>query len=178
MYINNVLFLTQVWHYSTFLAGLALTPAPLLVVATAVASGRIASKLGHRPLIAAGGLIFAAAGLWQWSGLTAHPAYLSQWLPATVLSGIGVGLTISPLASASAHGLPATRYAIGGAFNSAVRQVGSVLGVALAFALLGVQSRNSAVREFKRVFVLVMICGAVTSLFAAGIVTRPDLRRE
>jgi MFS family permease len=144
----------------------------------AVASGRIASKLGHRPLSVPGGLIFAAAGLWQWSGLTAHPAYLSQWLAATVLTGIGVGLSISPLASAAAHGLPATRYAIGGAFNSAVRQVGTVLGVALSFALLGVRSQNAAVMDFKRVFVLMIACGAVTSLFAAGIATRPDPSRE
>jgi hypothetical protein len=98
MYIDNVLFLTQVWHYSTVLTGLALTPAPLLVTPIAIASGRIASKSGHRPLIAPGGLIFATAGFWQWSGLTAHPAYLSQWLPPTVLTGIGVGLTMSPLA--------------------------------------------------------------------------------
>ena len=100
-------------------------------------------------LIAAGGLILATAGFWQWSGLTAHPAYLSQWLTATVLTGIGVGLTISPLASAAAHALPANRYAIGGAFNSAVRQVGSVLGVALEFALLGVRSQRAAVTDFQ-----------------------------
>jgi hypothetical protein len=57
-------------------------------------------------------------------------------IPTTVLTGIGVGLNSSPLASAAAHDLPATRYASGGAFNSAVRQLGSVLGVALTFVLL------------------------------------------
>jgi hypothetical protein len=39
MFLGNVLFLTQVWHYSTLLAGLAITPGPLAVIPTAVMPG-------------------------------------------------------------------------------------------------------------------------------------------
>jgi EmrB/QacA subfamily drug resistance transporter len=177
MYIASVLFLTQVWHYSTSLTGLALTPAPLIVVPFAIMSGRIAAKLGHRPIIVPGGLFFAAAGLWQFTLLSDHPSYLAQWLPATILIGIGVGLSISPLSSAAAHGLSAGRYAIGGAVNSAIRQLGSVLGVALAFALLGPHARNAGAEDFKPVFALMIVCGISTSMFALRLRTKPSPER-
>jgi EmrB/QacA subfamily drug resistance transporter len=177
MYISNVLFLTQVWQYPTFKAGLALTPGPLLVMPLAVLSGRVASSLGHRPLIVLGGLCFAAAGLWQWFGLTANPAYLTQWLPAVVLGGMGVGLSISPLSSASAHDLVPSRFAIGGAFNGAVRQLGGVIGVALAFALLG-EIRMARVAEFKHVFLLMAASGLASAILASGIDTKPTARLD
>src|SRR5262249_13474194 len=172
MYIGNVFFLTQVWRYSTLRAGLALTPAPLIVVPIAVISGRIAAKLGHRPVIVPGGLLFAAAGLGQWSGLTRDPTYLSQWLPATILPGHGVGLSISPLASAAVHGIDSARYALGGAVNSSIRQLGGVLGVAFAFTLLGRHPQSAGIMDFRRIFVLMMACGLLTAILAAGITTR------
>jgi EmrB/QacA subfamily drug resistance transporter len=70
MYISYVLFLTQVWKYPTFRAGLAFSPGPLLVIPMAVLSGRLASSRGHRPILILGSLAFAAAGIWQWLRLT------------------------------------------------------------------------------------------------------------
>lgn len=176
MYISYVLFLTQIWKYPTFLAGLALTPGPLLVIPMAVLSGRLASSRGHRPILMLGSLLFAAAGLWQWFGLTEHAAYLAQWLPATIMGGVGIGLTIAPLASASAHDLAQSRFAIGGAFNGTVRQLGSVIGVALAFTLLGLNTRLAELVEFKRVFFLMTVCGLASAALSAGINTKPKAR--
>ena len=49
MLLGNVLFLTSVWHYSTLEAGLAITPAPLVVAALSGPSGKLAARFGYAP---------------------------------------------------------------------------------------------------------------------------------
>ncbi|RJG11245.1 MFS transporter [Massilia cavernae] len=130
-------YMTDVWHYSLPLAGIAITPGPLLVVPTAIVSGRIAARIGHRPGLVLGSLIYAASGLWLALVPGATPAYWTQWFPALVLTGIGVGMVLPSLAGAATARLPQQQYGVGSAVNQAVRQIGSVLGVAIAVALIG-----------------------------------------
>lgn len=130
-------FMTGIWHYSLPLAGIAVTPGPLLVVPTAIISGRVAAKLGHRPGLVLGSLIYACSGLWLALMPGTEPAYLTQWLPGLVMSGIGVGMVLPSLSGAAAAGLPKEHYAVGTAVNQAVRQVGSVFGVAATILLIG-----------------------------------------
>jgi EmrB/QacA subfamily drug resistance transporter len=130
-------FMTGIWHYSLPLAGIAVTPGPLLVVPTAIVSGRVAAKIGHRPGLVLGSLVYAGSGLWLALMPGTEPAYLTQWLPGLVLSGIGVGMVLPSLSGAAAAGLPKEHYAVGTAVNQAVRQVGSVFGVAATILLIG-----------------------------------------
>ena len=65
MLLANVLFLTSVWEYSTLKAGLAITPGPLVVAALSRSTGALASRVGYRPVLVVGGLVFAAAQLWS-----------------------------------------------------------------------------------------------------------------
>lgn len=130
-------YMTDVWHYSLPLAGVAITPGPLLVVPTAIVSGRIAARIGHRPGLVLGSLVYAASGLWLALVPGAAPAYWTQWFPALVLSGIGIGMVLPSLAGAATARLPQHQYGVGSAVNQAVRQIGSVLGVAITVALIG-----------------------------------------
>jgi hypothetical protein len=63
MFFGYFFFLMQVWHFSLPKAGLAVTPGPLLVVPIAAVAGRIAARGGHRSLLVAGSLVYAAGGL-------------------------------------------------------------------------------------------------------------------
>lgn len=56
--LGNVLFLTTVWGYSVLEAGLALTPGPSVAAAIAGPASRVAGSLGHRPVLAVGGLLW------------------------------------------------------------------------------------------------------------------------
>lgn len=137
MFFAFFFYMNSIWHYSLPLAGLAITPGPLLVTPVAALSGRLASRHGHRPLLLVGCLVYAASGLWFLLVPGAEPAYLTHWLPGMLLSGIGVGMVMPSLSGAAVSRLPADQYAVGGAINQAIRQVGSVIGVALTVLLLG-----------------------------------------
>lgn len=136
MFFAFFFYMSSIWHYSLPLAGLAITPGPLLVIPVAALSGRFASRHGHRPLLLLGCLLYAASGLWFLLVPGTEPAYLTQWLPGMVLSGIGVGMVLPLLSGAAVSHLPADHYAVGAAINQAIRQIGSVMGVALTVLLL------------------------------------------
>jgi EmrB/QacA subfamily drug resistance transporter len=137
MFFTFFSYMTQVWHYSLPRAGLAITPGPLIVMPVAIISGRLAARMGHRPFLVVGSLIYGAAGLWFLLMAGTEPSYLLHWLPGQLLSGIGVGMVMPALSGAAVSRLPAEHYAVGSAVNQATRQIGSVIGVALTVLLIG-----------------------------------------
>jgi len=137
MFFAFFFYMTEVWHYTLPQAGLAITPGPLLVIPFAIMSGRLAARLGHRPFLVGGGLIYACSGLWFLLVPGAQPAYLTHWLPGLILSGMGIGLVLPSLSAAAVNRLPSDQYAVGSAVNQATRQIGSVMGVAITVLLLG-----------------------------------------
>jgi NTE family protein len=140
MLLGNVLFLTAVWHYSTLRAGLAITPGPLVVAFLSGSTGRLATRIGYRAVLVAGGLTFGAGMLWYATAVGTEPRYLAVWLPGTLTVGLGVALTFPVLSAAAVAGLPASKFAVGGAVNQTARQLGAVLGIALLVAVLGTPS--------------------------------------
>ncbi|MBK4737607.1 MFS transporter [Noviherbaspirillum pedocola] len=164
-------FMTGIWHYSLPLAGIAVTPGPLLVVPTAILSGRVAAKIGHRPGLVLGSLIYACSGLWLALMPGTEPAYLTQWLPGLVLSGIGVGMVLPSLSGAAAAGLPKEHYAVGTAVNQAVRQVGSVFGVAATILLIG--HAQLARADFIPLYGAHVALALLTGVLCLAVNTRP-----
>jgi EmrB/QacA subfamily drug resistance transporter len=171
MFFAFFFYMTEVWHYTLPQAGLAITPGPLLVIPFAVVSGRLATRLGHRPFLVGGGLIYAAAGLWFMLVPGAEPAYLTHWLPGLLMSGIGVGLVLPSLSAAAVNRLPADQYAVGSAVNQATRQIGSVLGVAVTVLLLGHTGLTHA--SFVPLYVCHVGLALLTALLCLPVNTRP-----
>ncbi|MDI4633420.1 DHA2 family efflux MFS transporter permease subunit [Pelomonas sp. V22] len=137
MFFGFFFYMTGIWHYTLPQAGFAVTPGPLIVIPAAVIGGRLAARMGHRPVMVTGALIYALAGLWFKTMPGETPDYLGRWLPGLILNGIGIGLVMPSLSAAAAHKLPPHQYAVGSAVNQAIRQIGSVLGVAVTVLLLG-----------------------------------------
>jgi EmrB/QacA subfamily drug resistance transporter len=169
MLLANVLFLTTVWEYSTLKAGLAITPGPLVVAVLSRPAGALAARVGYRRVLVAGSTLFAAAQLWCVAFMPLQPEYLSRWLPATLLGGMGVALTFPVLSAAAVAGLPMERFGIGGAVNQTARQMGAVLGIALLVAILGTPTTpDQALDAFRNAWVL---C-AIAALTSAAISSR------
>jgi len=171
MFFGFFFYMTDVWHYTLPQAGLAITPGPLLVIPFAILSGRLASRIGHRPFLVGGGLIYAASGLWYMLVPGANGAYLTQWLPGLLMSGIGVGLVLPSLAAAAVNRLPADQYAVGSAVNQATRQIGSVMGVAITVLLLGHGGLTHA--SFVPLYAIHVTLALLTALLCLPVNTRP-----
>jgi MFS family permease len=166
MLLGNVLFLTSVWQFSTLEAGLAITPAPLVVAALSSPSGRLAARVGYGPVLVAGGLVLAAGLLFYAAVLGAEPHFLTEWLPGSLLIGVGVALSFPVLSAASVAGLPQERFGVGGAMNQTARQVGAVLGVAILIAVVGTPATvEVAVDNFHQAWIF----GAAVVLASAAI---------
>ena len=170
MLLANVLFLTSVWDYSTLKAGLAITPGPLVVAVLSRSTGALASRIGYRPVLVVGGLVFAAAQLWSVFLMPLEPAYLVRWLPASLLTGLGVALTFPVLSAAAVAGLPPDRFGIGGAVNQTARQIGAVLGIALLVSILGTPTSPDAAHDaFRNAWILCAVAAATSSFIASRI---------
>ena len=107
--LANVLFLTGVWRYSALQAGLALTPGPFVAAAVAGPTSRLAHRIGPRPVLVAGGLIWGGAVMWLVERVGVQPDFLGEWLPGIVLLGIGAGTLFPNLSRASPWRRPRAR---------------------------------------------------------------------
>jgi EmrB/QacA subfamily drug resistance transporter len=174
MFFAFFAYMTHIWHFSLPLAGLAVTPGPLMVVPTAIVAGRIAARKGHRPLLVIGSLVYAASGLWLLLVPGTEPAYLTHWLPGLFLSGIGVGMVLPSLSGAAVAGLPQAQYAVGSAVNQATRQLGSVLGVAITVLLVGHAGVTRA--DFLPLYGMHVVLALVTGALCLAVKTRPAPR--
>ncbi|CAN5184201.1 DHA2 family efflux MFS transporter permease subunit [soil metagenome] len=174
MFFGFFAYMTGVWHYSLPLAGVAITPGPLLVIPTAIITGRLAARIGHRSILVIGSLIYASSGLWLLLVPGAEPAYLTEWLPGLLLSGIGVGMVLPSLSGAAVAGLPAAHYAVGSAVNQAIRQIGSVLGVAITVLYIGHEGLSKG--DFSSLYVIHVSLALLTGVFCLFVNTRPGGR--
>lgn len=171
MFLGFFFFMMGVWHYSLPQAGLAVTPGPLLVMPTAIITGRLASRLGHRRFLVGGSLLYALSSLWFIWVPGNEPNYLTHWLPGLLMSGISVGLILPSLSAAAVNRLPAEHYAVGSAVNQATRQIGSVLGVSITVALLGHATLQRI--DFDALYILHIALALLTGLLCWPVDTKP-----
>lgn len=171
MFLSLFFYMMNVWHFSLPQAGLAVTPGPLLVMPTAILTGRLASRLGHRRFLVGGSLLYACSSVWFLRVPGIEPHYLSHWLPGLIMSGIAVGLVLPSLSAAAVSRLPVAHYAVGSALNQATRQIGSVLGVALTVALLGHAALQRT--DFNALYLVHGALDLLTALLCLPVDTRP-----
>ena len=172
MFLAFFFYMMNVWHFSLPLAGLAVTPGPLLVMPTAIVTGRLASRLGHRRFLVGGSLLYAFSSLWFLLVPGIEPNYWLHWLPGLVMSGIAVGLVLPSLSAAAVNRLPVKQYAVGSAVNQSTRQIGSVLGVAITVALLGHATLQRA--DFNSLYLLHGSLALLTGLLCLPVDTKPQ----
>jgi EmrB/QacA subfamily drug resistance transporter len=164
--LNNVLFLTTVWKYSVLEAGLALTPGPFIAAAVARPASKLAARIGYRPVLVVGAVLWAGALVAMRERLGAEPAFVREWLPMMVLLGLGAGLTFPLLSAAGVASAPGGRFATATALNSVSRQLGAVLGVALLVVVVGTPAPAEALAAFDRGWTFAAACLAVIAVGA------------
>jgi MFS family permease len=146
-----------------------MAPGPLVVLVLARRFGRLAARIGTRPLIITGALIYALGGVILVTTVNETPNYATSMLPAWLLTGLGVALALPQLSSASVQGLPPDRYALGSAVNQTMRQLGATFGVALVVSFIAGATPGDALAHFQRAWWMVIACGTLTSVVAVAL---------
>jgi EmrB/QacA subfamily drug resistance transporter len=173
MLLSNVIFLTDVWHYSALKAGLALTPGPLAAATFAPVSGRLTARLGPGTVGALGALAFALGSLWWISKIGLRPQYAADFLPGMIVGGIGVGLVLPAFSVAATATLASERLATGIGAQTMFRQLGSTLGVAAFVAILGTPAQGEVLDAFSHTRVFMVVTAGVAALALTLIRRRP-----
>jgi EmrB/QacA subfamily drug resistance transporter len=175
MLVGGVLYLTEIWHYSVLEAGLGFAPGPVMAAASAAISGRLADRVGPAVLGAPGGILFAIGAAW-WTQLPAAPSYATDYLPALIIGGVGVGLTLPAFTASAVLAVPAHRLATGIAGETMFRQVGAAFGVATWVALFGTPVGAEVFDAYDRGFLLMAGCSLPAGLILLALAVL--LRRQ
>ena len=121
--------------YSPVTTGLAFLPMTVIVMVTAiVATTRLRSRFGPRPLVVAG-MALGAVAMLILRGITMDSSYAGQILPALMIMGIGLGLVFSTVMNNATLGVRPADAGVASATVNAAQQVGASLGTALLSTL-------------------------------------------
>jgi Na+/melibiose symporter-like transporter len=133
-----IFFLTQylqdVLDYTPLQAGVRMLPIAAGLIAGGPMSAKLATRVGTRPVVAAG-LTVVAAALFLLSGAEPDSGY-SLVASSLVLLGLGMGATMAPATESIMSSVPRDNAGVGSAMNDTVRLVGGTLGVAILGSLL------------------------------------------
>jgi predicted MFS family arabinose efflux permease len=124
------LYVQQIAGYSATAAGLSLMPVTVMLVAFSRRFGRLAARIGPRPLMGAGPLV-AAAGALLFLRLGARVDYLTDLLPAACIFGLGLAATVAPLTATVLGAADPAHAGVASGVNNAVARVASLLAIAL-----------------------------------------------
>ena len=146
-------------------AGLRLLPwgvAPFLIAPRA---GKLADRIGERPLIVSGLLlqIGALAGIATVAGL--HLGY-AELLAPMIVSGAGIGLALPAVTKAVVGAVPPGDIGKASGVFSTMRQLGAAFGVAILAAVFTAAGSYASAGEFSDGFAPAM--GAAAGLALAG----------
>jgi EmrB/QacA subfamily drug resistance transporter len=124
------IFLQQVAGYDAVDAGLALTPTTLLMIGLAGRFGALSQRIGPRWLMSSGPVV-AGIGLMLFMRVDEEASYLAQVLPAVLVFGLGLAMTVAPL-TATVLAAAAQRHAgVASGVNNAVARVAALVGIAV-----------------------------------------------
>lgn len=138
------IFFQAILGYGAVKAGLLMTPLAGVVVFAAPLSGWLSDRIGSRWLIS-GGMFVAAAGFFL---MRRAMSLDGGWEPLVfpfMVSGFGIGLVMAPMTSAVMASAPDDKAGSASGVLSTMRQLGSVLGIAVMGAVL--QNRATAYLE-------------------------------
>jgi predicted MFS family arabinose efflux permease len=133
MFFFMALYMQNILHYSPLQAGLRFLPSTVVIIFAAPIAGRLADRIGPRPLIVAG-LSLVSLALFLQSRVTDTTGY-GELLPAFMIMGLGMGLTMSPMSTAAMNSVTSNKSGAASGILSMFRMVGGTFGVAASGAL-------------------------------------------
>ncbi|WP_431277247.1 MFS transporter [Leifsonia poae] len=163
------LYLQQVIGFTAIQAGLVFIPSTLCMLLLSGLFGGLAGKYGPRLFMAVGPIIASLGFLWLLT-MGAEASFWLHLLPAVLLFGVGLSITVAPLTSAILGAIHPAQAGIGSAVNNAVSRIAGLLTVAMAGLIVG--------QHLDRVgFDRALICTAAL-MIAGGLVSAVGIRNR
>lgn len=164
-----VIFLQQVAGFPATLAGLASLPITIIMFFLSSRFGALSGKYGPRFFMAVGPLV---AGLGTLLMLTVQVPtnYWAQLLPAILLFGLGLSMTVAPLTSAILGSIKANQAGIGSATNNAVARIAGLLAIAVIGLFIG------TTLDLQGFHIGIVLCAAL--LILGGIISAIGIQNQ
>jgi EmrB/QacA subfamily drug resistance transporter len=132
------LFLQQVAGYSALEAGAAFLPLTVLMFTLSRRWGALADRFGPK-LFMGFGPIIAGGGLFLLLRIDTGADYLTQVLPALIVFGLGLSMTVAPLTSAVLGAVDEKHAGVASGVNNATARVAGLLAIAVLGAFVSSQ---------------------------------------
>ncbi len=156
-------YLQQGAGLSATLAGLASIPATLMLVLLSSRMGALAGRWGPRLFMTVGPFVMGVGSLLLLT-VSAEFDYWWQVLPAMIVFGLGLAITVSPLTAAILGAIDPVRSGIASAVNNAVSRVAGLIVVALLAAIVGGSLDLDGFHRAAIATAALMVAGGVVSL--------------
>lgn len=133
--------LQQVAGYSPLESGVALLPVTAAMLALSARSGALAARIGPRLQMSAGPIV-VAVGLALMARISASGDYVTEVLPAVVVLGLGLAITVAPLTATVLAAAPSEHAGIASAVNNGVARAAGLIAVAVLPAAAGLSGAS------------------------------------
>jgi EmrB/QacA subfamily drug resistance transporter len=131
--------LQQSLHYSAFATGLSTLPTTIIMLIGSPLAGALGQQTGPRIPMTVGPLI-AAAGVALMARIVPGATYLGAVLPAVVVFGVGLAITVAPLTAAVLSAVPDTYAGTASGVNNAIARVAGLFAVAVLPVAAGIRA--------------------------------------
>jgi EmrB/QacA subfamily drug resistance transporter len=164
--------------YSPIQAGMALLPFTLLMLVLSARMGALASRIGPRLPMTVGPIV-AGLGLALLARLGTDGNYLTQVLPAVLVFGFGMTITVAPLTATVLAAVPDDHVGVASAVNNDVARVAGLLAVAILPPVAGISgdAYRDAARFLDGFQTAALISAALCALggvLAAAFIRNPE----
>ena len=122
--------LQVVAHYTPLASGLALLPVTFIMLVFSARSGQLSARIGPRLQMSVGPVL-VSAGLALLARAATPGSYWTQVLPAVLLFGAGLAVTVAPLTSTAMGAAPAEHAGVASAVNNTVARAAGLVAVAV-----------------------------------------------
>jgi predicted MFS family arabinose efflux permease len=127
------IYLQDLLGYSPLETGVRFLPTTVVIVIAAPIAGRVADRIGSRwPMVL--GLAITAVALYLFAQMDATTTY-SDLLPAWILLGLGIGMTMSPMSTAAMNAVDVDKAGVASGTLQMFRMMGGTIGVAATGAI-------------------------------------------
>jgi predicted MFS family arabinose efflux permease len=128
------LYMQQVLGYSAIKAGLSYLPLAVSIILSAGIASSLVTKVGFKPILAAG-MVLIAAGLLWFSQISADGSFLADILGPSLLAAVGLGFAFVPVTIAAVSGVEDREQGLASGLINTSQQVGGALGLAVLAAI-------------------------------------------